>query len=63
VYNRREGEVAEISIRAYLCHFFCHTQLMLFADHLDIGRWEVRYYFGNVRVVEKEKEGEKGMDN
>ena len=59
VYNRREGEVAEISIRAYLCHFLCHTPLMLFADLLDIGRWEVMYHFGNVRVVEKERKKRK----
>jgi hypothetical protein len=58
-YNRREGEVAEISIRAYLCHFFCHTPLMLFADLLDIGRWEVMYHFGNVRVMEKERKKRK----
>jgi hypothetical protein len=60
MYNRREAEVAEISIRAYLCHFFCHTPLMLFADLLDIGKWEVTYHFAKVRVVEKERKKRKG---
>jgi hypothetical protein len=57
--QQREGGVAEISIRAYLCHFLCQTPLMLFADLLDIGRWEAMYNLGNVRAVEKERKKRK----